>query len=143
MRRRALAAVPVLAALALAGCGTSSATGSAAPATTAPTTAMPSMSMPATDPSTTAATTAPIGTTAVTIENFAFSPATLTVKAGATVTWTNKDQDPHTATARDKAFSSPTLNTGQSFSYTFKTPGSYAYLCTIHPFMTATVVVTP
>jgi plastocyanin len=142
MRRRALA-VPVLAALALAGCGTSSAAGHAAPQTAAPTTAMPSMSMPVTVPPTTGPASAPIATTTVGIENFAFSPTTITVRVGATVTWTNKDADPHTVTARDKAFGSPTLTTGQSFSHTFSTPGSYPYLCTIHPFMTAVVVVTP
>jgi amicyanin len=79
----------------------------------------------------------------VTIQNFAFSPATVTIKAGTTVTWTNRDQDPHTVSATSGAFHSPTLSTGQSYQYTFTTPGRFDYLCTIHPFMTATVVVTP
>jgi plastocyanin len=67
----------------------------------------------------------------------------VTVKAGTTVTWTNRDQDPHTATAMSGPFHSPTLNNGESYHYTFTTPGRFEYLCTIHPFMTATVVVTP
>jgi plastocyanin len=66
------------------------------------------------------------------------------VKAGTTITWTNRDQDAHTVTAMPGgAFHSPTLTTGQSYQYTFTTPGRFDYLCTIHPFMTATVVVTP
>ncbi|HEY6421967.1 MAG TPA: cupredoxin family copper-binding protein [Pseudonocardiaceae bacterium] len=86
---------------------------------------------------------APVATNAVTIQNFAFTPATVTVKAGTTITWTNRDQDPHTVTAMAGPLRSPTLNTGESFHYTFTTPGRVDYLCTIHPFMTATVVVTP
>jgi plastocyanin len=86
---------------------------------------------------------APVATDSVAIQNFAFSPTTVTVKAGSTVTWTNRDQDAHTVTAMSGPFHSPTLTTGQSFRYTFTTPGRYDYLCTIHPFMTATVVVTP
>lgn len=80
---------------------------------------------------------------AVTIQNFAFSPATVTIKVGTTLTWTNRDQDPHTVSATSGAFHSPTLSTGQSYQYTFTTPGRFDYLCTIHPFMTGTVVVTP
>lgn len=85
----------------------------------------------------------PVATTSIEIQNFVFSPTTVRVKAGSTVTWTNRDQDAHTVTAMAGPFHSPTLNTGQSFRYTFTTPGRYHYLCTIHPFMTATVVVTP
>jgi plastocyanin len=85
---------------------------------------------------------APVATDSVAIQNFAFSPTTVTVKAGNTVTWINRDQDAHTVTAMSGPFHSPTLTTGQSFRYTFTTPGRYDYLCTIHPFMTATVVVT-
>jgi plastocyanin len=89
------------------------------------------------------AQTDPVATDSVAIKNFAFSPAMVTVKVGTTVTWTNGDQDSHTATATGGAFRSPTLNTGDTFRYTFTRPGRYEYLCTIHPFMTATVVVTP
>jgi plastocyanin len=87
---------------------------------------------------------APVATDTVVIQSFAYSPATVTIKAGTTITWTNQDQDPHTVTAMNGGpFHSPTLNNGESFRYTFTTPGRFDYLCTIHPFMTATVVVTP
>jgi plastocyanin len=103
---------------------------------------MPGMAMPRTG-TPVSGQDAPVATTSIAIQNFAFSPTTVTVKAGSTVTWTNRDQDAHTVTAMAGPFHSPTLNTGQSFHYTFTTAGRYDYLCTIHPFMTATVVVTP
>ncbi|MGH3865518.1 MAG: cupredoxin domain-containing protein [Pseudonocardiaceae bacterium] len=100
-------------------------------------------SLPPTAAASTPGAAASVASDAVTIQNFAFSPATVTIKAGTTVIWTNRDQDPHTVSAMSGAFHSPTLNTGQSYQYTFTTPGRFDYLCTIHPFMTATVVVTP
>ncbi|MEY9927561.1 plastocyanin [Catenulispora sp. GP43] len=105
---------------------------------------MPSMSMP-TATSAGGAPAAPVAGNAVQIMNFAFSPAALTVKAGTTVTWTNKDSDAHTVTSQGPGgpLGSAALATGQSYSYTFTKPGTYSYLCTIHPFMTATVTVTP
>jgi plastocyanin len=104
---------------------------------------MAGMAMPAPGPGA-AAPDAPVAANTVAIQNFAFSPATVTVKAGSTITWTNQDQDQHTVTAmNDGPFHSAPLNTGESFHYTFTTPGRFEYLCTIHPFMTATVVVTP
>jgi plastocyanin len=86
----------------------------------------------------------PVAGNAVAIKGFAFSPAALTVKVGTTVTWTNADGDAHTVTSQDPGgpLQSAALATGQSYSYTFTKPGTYAYLCTIHPFMTATVTVT-
>ena len=69
---------------------------------------------------------------AVTIKDYAFTPATLTVPAGTTVTWTNNDPVPHTATASDGSFDSGNLNPGQSFSFTFATPGSFSYVCQYH-----------
>jgi amicyanin len=86
---------------------------------------------------------APAATDAVSIRDFAFAPATVTVRVGTTVTWTNADGEPHTVTAKDKTFASPTLNNGGAYRFTFTRPGRYDYLCTIHPFMTGTVVVTP
>ena len=74
--------------------------------------------------------------TSVTIKDYAFTPATLTVPAGTTVTWTNNDAVPHTATASDGSFDSGNLNPGQSFSFTFATPGSYPYVCQYHAGMT-------
>ena len=88
---------------------------------------------------------AAVAANAVVIKNFAFAPAAITVKAGTTVTWTNQDSDAHTVTSQHDSgpLNSTALNTGQTYSYTFTKPGTYSYLCTIHPFMTATVTVTP
>lgn len=77
----------------------------------------------------------------VDIVDFAFSPATLTITAGDTVTWTNLDAIEHTATSTSGAFDSGLLGQGQSFSLTFTTPGTYDYLCTPHPTMTGQIVV--
>ena len=80
---------------------------------------------------------------AVTIQNFAFSPATITVKPGTTVTWTNQDSASHTimSDGTPAAFSSGTLANGATYQFTFTSPGTYPYHCTIHPSMTGTVVV--
>jgi plastocyanin len=90
-----------------------------------------------------AATTPATAPNAVTIDNFAFGPATITVPAGTTVTWTNQDDEPHTvtSTADPKSFKSAALDTGDHFSFTFDKPGTYQYFCEIHPHMTGTVVV--
>lgn len=81
--------------------------------------------------------------TAVNISNFAFSPSSLTVKAGSTVTWTNNDATTHTVTSdTGTTLDSGNLATGQTYGKTFTTPGTYAYHCAIHPFMTGTVTVT-
>jgi plastocyanin len=92
-----------------------------------------------------AAPAVPVSGNAVAITNFTFAPAALTVKVGTTVTWTNKDGDAHTVTSQGSGgpLKSAALDTGGTYSFTFTTPGTYAYLCTIHPFMTATVTVTP
>ena len=79
---------------------------------------------------------------AITITNFKFNPTILTVPAGTTVTWTNQDEEPHTIAAKDGSFRSPGLDTKGTYSFTFAKAGSYDYLCSIHPFMTGTVVVT-
>lgn len=81
------------------------------------------------------------GTTLVKIDNFSFSPKSLTVKAGTTVTWTNHDDIPHNVVSTEKKFSSPVLDTDQNFSFIFREPGSYPYFCKIHPMMTGTVLV--
>lgn len=86
---------------------------------------------------------APVPGTAVSIDNFAFAPATLTVHRGDTVTWTNHDEEPHTVAAEDGSFRSPGMDANGTFSFTFANPGSYDYLCSIHPVMHGTVVVTP
>ncbi len=104
---------------------------------------MPSMTMPASAGAQTPAGV-PMASDSVAIKNFAFAPASVTVKVGTTVTWTNQDTDAHTVTSQNNAgpLNSQALNTGQGYSYTFTAPGTYSYLCTIHPFMTATVTVT-
>lgn len=77
----------------------------------------------------------------VTIADFAFSPATLTIPSGTTVTWTNRDDTVHTVTDVDRAFSSQGLETGDTYSRTFTAPGTYKYFCALHPRMTAIVIV--
>ncbi|HET9256773.1 MAG TPA: cupredoxin family copper-binding protein [Pseudonocardiaceae bacterium] len=131
---RATMVIPAIAGIAMtiAGCGDAAGAASAMPT-------MPGLSVPAAAPG----QDAPVATDTVAIQNFAFAPGTVTVKAGTTVTWTNQDQDPHTVSAMNGSFHSQTLSTGQSYRHTFTTPGRFDYLCTIHPFMTATVVVTP
>jgi plastocyanin len=84
----------------------------------------------------------PAGPNAVSINNFAFAPTTLTVPVGSKVTWTNHDEEPHTVAASDGSFHSPGLGTNATYSYTFPTAGSYDYICSIHPSMHGTVVVT-
>jgi plastocyanin len=77
----------------------------------------------------------------VKIDNFTFNPKTITVKAGTTVTWTNGDDIPHTVAAKGMEFRSKTLDTDDKFTFTFTTPGSYAYFCSLHRHMTGTIVV--
>jgi len=81
----------------------------------------------------------------VTIANFAFTPASLTVTAGTTVTWVNNDSVPHKIVADDSSnlpgLSSENLSQGDSYSFTFSTPGTFNYYCQIHPSMKGTVVV--
>ena len=82
------------------------------------------------------------GSDAITIQNFAFSPARLTVAPGATVTVTNKDQVTHTLTATKGGFDTGDIAAGQSKTFTApKTPGRYPYICSIHQYMTGTLVV--
>ena len=80
---------------------------------------------------------------AVNIDNFAFAPLTITIAAGTTVTWTNHDDEPHTVTSADnpRLFKSSALDSDDSFSFTFATPGTFKYFCSIHPQMVGTVVV--
>src|SRR6516225_3176998 len=80
------------------------------------------------------------GTTAVRIDNFNFTPPTLVVTPGTTVTWTNADDSPHTVREKDGKFKSAALDTDDTFSQTFTAPGEYEYFCTIHPYMSGKVV---
>src|SRR5665213_536333 len=78
--------------------------------------------------------------TAISIDNFTFAPAALTVKVGTTVTWTNHDDIPHTIVSAGK-FSSQALDTDNSFSFTFTAAGDYSYFCALHPHMTGMIKV--
>ena len=93
-------------------------------------------------PATVTATTRPEPETMeVKIDNFTFGPPELTVNAGTTITWTNRDDIPHTVVSTDKVFKSKVLDTDERFSFTFTTPGTVTYFCSIHPTMTGKVVV--
>lgn len=94
-----------------------------------------------TSPAAAPGTTAGQPNVEVVIQNFAFSPSPLNVKVGDTVRWTNRDSAPHTVSSDSNAFESGTMNQGQAFQFTFKTPGTYPYHCSVHPNMKATVVV--
>jgi plastocyanin len=131
MLRRLLAAGLAAGVLLLAGCSASRP--AAHPSVTfGPDTTTPSVTAPA----------APVSGNQVTIDGFAFAPATLTVSAGTSVTWTNRDEEPHTVVAGDGSFHSPGMGTGATFSHTFSTAGTFDYVCSIHPMMRGTVVVT-
>jgi plastocyanin len=80
--------------------------------------------------------------TSVTIVDFAFAPQTLTVTRGTTVTWSNNDALGHSLLGAGQTFSSETLDTGATFSFTFDTPGEYQYMCGLHPTMVGTIIVT-
>jgi plastocyanin len=124
-------------AAALAACGgsaSSPAPSAAATSEASPSEAAPSEAAPSEAP-------AAGGGDAVTIANFAFGPASLSVAAGTTVTWTNNDSAAHTATADDGSFDSSTIAPGATFSQAFDTAGTFAYHCAIHPNMTATIEV--
>lgn len=75
----------------------------------------------------------------ITIQNFSFNPAELTVKSGDTVTWTNQDSVPHRISGG--SFQSDPLSKGQSFSFTFSTVGTFDYICSIHPSMKGKIIV--
>ena len=76
---------------------------------------------------------------AVNIKSFSFNPSVITIKKGATITWTNDDSAPHTI--KSAAFSSDTLSQGQNFSFTFNQAGTFSYFCSIHPAMTGRIIV--
>jgi amicyanin len=88
------------------------------------------------------ASNVPAHTDQVQITNFAFAPAVIKVAAGATVTWTNEDTTQHDVFAPPVGLQSPVLNQNDTYTHTFSSPGTYPYICSIHPFMHGTVVVT-
>jgi len=92
-------------------------------------------------PSVTANAQPPGANAEVKIDNFSFGPATIMVPVGATVTWTNRDDIPHTVVSTDGVFKSKVRDTDETFSYTFAKAGTYPYYCSVHPKMTGQVVV--
>ena len=88
-----------------------------------------------------AAAVSAAASTGVTIKNFAFSPSGSSVHVGDTITWTNQDIAPHTATAKDGSFDTGTINKNKSGSHTFTKAGTFPYICSIHPSMKGTVTV--
>jgi plastocyanin len=129
-RARPAAVAAALAVLTLAACGGSR-----------PAAAGPDPAATAAPAGTPAAAPGAVATTSVDIANFAFSPAIVTVRTGAAVTWTNRDEDAHTVGLNGVAASKP-LQTGDTYEHTFTRPGTYSYICTIHPTMRGVVVVT-
>jgi plastocyanin len=123
--RAAIACAGVVGAIALTGCGgdDSGSTASSESSTTA------------------SATTTAESTDKVDISDFKFVPESVTVEAGAELTWTNSDDAPHTATADDSSFDTGDLDQGDSKAITFDEPGTFSYYCRFHPFMKATVEV--
>jgi plastocyanin len=75
------------------------------------------------------------------IKDFMFTPTTVTIKAGTTVTWTNKDDEPHTVASDTALFRSSALDTGETFTFKFDHPGTYHFTCSIHKYMVGTIVV--
>lgn len=79
--------------------------------------------------------------TEIRIDNFSFTPASITIPVGTEVHWKNNDDIPHTVVSNDHTIKSKVMDTGDDFSYTFAKPGTYNYFCSIHPKMTAKVIV--
>jgi plastocyanin len=79
----------------------------------------------------------------IVIKDFMFGPASLTVKTGTRVTWVNRDDEPHTIASATGLYRSGALDTGGEFHFTFEQPGTYHYMCTIHPQMLGTIIVEP
>ncbi|HEX7476015.1 MAG TPA: cupredoxin family copper-binding protein [Dehalococcoidales bacterium] len=120
-----IAAAFILSVILLVGCSSNS----SQPATS---------SVPTTQ---TSSTLAPANQAAVTISGFAFSPPTLTVSKGTTVTWTNNDSTTHTVTSDSSVWDSGNVIVGKTYSFTFNQTGTFPYHCNIHPSMTAKVIV--
>lgn len=87
------------------------------------------------------AASAPPGSAQIVVKEFMFQPTALTVKAGVTVTWSNQDQEPHTIRSDTGLFASGALDANESFSFRFEKPGTYHFICSIHPRMTGIIVV--
>ena len=149
MRSRRVGLTILLAVLATGGllgvaCGSSSNDNTPTPQKTAPPAATSTKAAGTTTaPQATAAGTAAAQGTSVTIKDFQFTPAAVTIKVGGAVTWTNDGPSTHDVTADDGSITSGSLATGKTYSHTFDTAGTFAYHCGIHPNMKAQVVVQP
>jgi len=135
-----IAALGAASTVALAACGASAAGGPSTSTPRPPTSAAPSASATAAPGATTAPV--PAATGVVGILDFKFTPAALTVKVGTTVVWTNNDAIAHTVNFMTGGINSNVLNHSEQFTHTFTTPGTYDYICSIHPFMHGSVTVT-
>ena len=138
-RRAAMAGLALMSGVLLGACSPAAAA-NVAPASGLPTPVPPAV-LSTLAPARPAQPADPTGGPSVSVENFNFVPADLTVPAGTIVVWTNHDDVEHTATASDNSFSSPSIPTDGQFSSTFTKPGTYSYFCAIHPFMTARIIV--
>jgi LPXTG-motif cell wall-anchored protein len=115
-------------------------TGTPGQATSQPVTADPTVSAgPPASTTSGGASAFKSASASVTMGDFFFQASSVTIAVGDTVTWTNSGQAPHNATADDGSFKTPTLNNGQSASHTFNQPGTFSYICTIHPNMHGTI----
>jgi plastocyanin len=146
MRSRRVGLTVLLAVLVTVGlvgvaCGGSSSSNTPTPQKTAQPAATKASGTTAAAGSPTAAGTAAAQGTSVTIKDFQFTPSTVTIKVGGTVTWTNDGPSTHDVTADDNSFKSGSLAQGKTYTRTFDTAGTFSYHCGIHPNMKAQVVV--
>jgi len=142
MHRALITGLAISASVALAACS-GAASPTAAPPSPAASVAAPSpaASVAASMAASPAASQAPAASDAITIQNFAFAPASLTVKSGATVTWTNMDSPKHSVKWDDGTTGSDPLSTGATYTRAFATAGTFTYVCGIHASMKGTIVV--
>ena len=115
------------------------------PPALSPTQAPPAYAPPSNNPypATTQLAASSAGEVSINISGFKFDPATVTVKVGTTIAWTNQDTATHTVKADDGSWSSDSLKQGDTFSQMFTQAGTFTYTCGIHPSMAGTVVVEP
>jgi len=142
MHRALITGLAISASVALAACSGAASPTAALPSPAASVAApSPAASVAANMAASSAASQAPAASDAITIQNFAFAPASLTVKSGATVTWTNMDSPKHSVKWDDGTTGSDPLATGATYTRTFATAGTFTYVCGIHASMKGTIVV--
>ena len=142
MHRALITGLAISASVALAACSGAASPTAALPSPAASVAApSPAASVAASMAASPAASQAPAASDAITIQNFAFAPASLTVKSGATVTWTNMDSPKHSVKWDDGTTGSDPLATGATYTRTFATAGTFTYVCGIHASMKGTIVV--